>query len=890
MSVAPGTRLGPYEVIAPLGAGGMGEVYKARDARLDRPVAIKVLLERHAENPAMRERFEREARAISALAHPGICTLHDMGEHEGTHFLVMEYLEGETLAARLARGPLPIEQVLSLGIGIAGALAAAHGSGVVHRDLKPGNIMLTKAGPKLLDFGLARLHAASQGIADPTVAETEQGPLTERGSIMGTLQYMAPEQLEGREADARSDIFALGCVLYEMASGRQAFGGPTQASVIGAILHDEPTPFELAAPLAPAALDRLVRACLAKDHDARWQSAADLAVELGWIQTNQPGGTTPAPRPALRVWPWVVAATATLVAAGAVTGLLAHRGGSAGRLPKWAGGTLTLLTSDPGYQAEPTFSPDGETIAYVSDRDGNFEIYMQQVSGGPAVNLTHNPAADIQPAFSPDGRQIAFVSDRGGASVVFVAAPSLPLVGGDIWVMPALGGAARRVAMAGNFPSWSPDGRQIVFVYGTFRQSRIATVPADGGTPEDVKVTGLPLDRFFYPSYSSDGRWLVFQNGDAVCLVPATGGEAHQIASGERPTWGPESKSIVFTSCEPGKNRTLWQVPFDPGNGRLLGEPQPITFGGGPDVGAAVSRDGRSIVFAALDESLNLEQLPFDAEAGHATGPPRPLTRGANRIAFFDPSPDGRSVAFGAERGAVPHIWRVDPPAPPAQLTLDPHFGDGDPQWCPDGTAIAFIRGAEGDPVDSELWLMAPDGAAPRRLLANAVNYAFVDSRRILVQTGVDDLSWLDVASGTKQLIAGVKARALFAVDPTGQWLAFQALESGTVEIAAVRLAGGAPPIVVTPGTQAFHPSFSPSGRWLYFQPNHKNVFRVPGPAQQWRSAPAERVTDFPESGLYLDDPKVSRDGRSLFYTRGHRSANLWLLQLAPPSAVAVAP
>jgi serine/threonine protein kinase len=221
VTLSAGTFLGPYQIIEPLGAGGMGEVYKAKDTRLGRSVAIKVLLGHHAEDPAMRERFEREARAISALSHPSICTLHDIGEHEGTHFLVMEYLEGETLAARLARGPMPLNQVLKLGAEIAVALAAAHGRGIVHRDLKPGNVMLTDGGVKLLDFGLAKLHAASQGIADLTAPETASGPLTEQGAIVGTLQYMAPEQLEGKEADARSDIFAFGCLVSSIgAAGR----------------------------------------------------------------------------------------------------------------------------------------------------------------------------------------------------------------------------------------------------------------------------------------------------------------------------------------------------------------------------------------------------------------------------------------------------------------------------------------------------------------------------------------------------------------------------------------------------------------------------------------------------------------------------------------------
>ncbi|MDD5563700.1 MAG: protein kinase [Thermoanaerobaculaceae bacterium] len=308
--MTPGTRLGPYEIVSPLGTGGMGEVYKAKDTRLGRSVAIKVLLGRHAEDPAMRERFEREAQAISALSHPAICTLHDIGEHEGTHYLVMEYLDGETMAARLARGPLPLEEALELGREIAAALAAAHDRGIVHRDLKPGNVMLTKGGPKLLDFGLAKLHAASHGLVDPAARETVAGPLTERGEILGTLQYMAPEQLEGGEADARSDIFAFGCLLYEAISGRSPFAGRSRAGVIAATLKETPARLSQPGREIPPAVDGIIRHCLDKDPAQRFQSMRDLAFDLAaWSGGPSPSrrgdaGETPRRRVMLVVLPF----------------------------------------------------------------------------------------------------------------------------------------------------------------------------------------------------------------------------------------------------------------------------------------------------------------------------------------------------------------------------------------------------------------------------------------------------------------------------------------------------------------------------------------------------------------------------------------------------------
>src|ERR1700687_3881009 len=284
MPILPGRRLGPYEILSAIGAGGMGEVYRARDTRLDRIVAIKVLPTHLADRSDLRDRFEREARTIASLNHPHICTLHDIGQQDGIDYLVMEYLEGETLAQRLLKGSLPVEQVLKYAIEIADALDKAHRKGVTHRDLKPGNIMLTKSGTKLLDFGLAKLK---QEIAPANVPLSELptaiDPLTAEGTILGTLQYMAPEQLEGKEVDARTEIFAFGVVVYEMATRKRAFGGESQASVISAIMSSEPAPMSSLQPMTPPALDRVVKRCLAKEPEERWQSANDLTNELEWI-------------------------------------------------------------------------------------------------------------------------------------------------------------------------------------------------------------------------------------------------------------------------------------------------------------------------------------------------------------------------------------------------------------------------------------------------------------------------------------------------------------------------------------------------------------------------------------------------------------------------------
>jgi eukaryotic-like serine/threonine-protein kinase len=307
MTVAAGTRLGPYEILAPIGAGGMGEVYRARDTRLDRTVAVKVLPSHLSENAEHKRRFEREARAISALSHPHICSLHDVGHQDGIDYLVMEYVEGETLSERLVKGPLSTEQLFRYGIEMADALDKAHRQGIVHRDLKPGNVILTRSGVKLLDFGLAKvreLDEAPGGLSVSLLAtrtSADRSPLTAKGTILGTFQYMAPEQLEGKEADARSDIFAFGAILYEMATGQKAFTGNTQASLIGAILHTEPPPISSVQPVAPPALDRVVKTCLAKDPEDRWQTAHDVMLQLRAIaETSSQGSVTAATVPVRR--------------------------------------------------------------------------------------------------------------------------------------------------------------------------------------------------------------------------------------------------------------------------------------------------------------------------------------------------------------------------------------------------------------------------------------------------------------------------------------------------------------------------------------------------------------------------------------------------------------
>ena len=508
----------------------------------------------------------------------------------------------------------------------------------------------------------------------------------------------------------------------------------------------------------------------------------------------------------------------------------------------------------------------------------------------------------MQPAFSPDGRWIAFVSTRQSRHPLAYHAPRLPLMGGDVWVMPALGGVPRRIVEDGNFPAWSPDGRNVYFLTGTWFRSEIRRVPASGGAPETlpIRLPGNVRTPFFLsPSLSPDGRWLAFcgSSPERVYVVSTAGGEARRAAAGGYPVFSADGTSLVYVSAERGKNRGVWRLPFDTTLGTPSGAASPLTFGTGEQAGVALSHDGTKLAVASPDRSVNLEAVPFDADGAGVRGAPVPLTRGSHRVNFFGPSPDARSVVFVDERGAASHLWRVDQGGPePFQLTLDPEFQDTFPRWSPDGRTIAFSRrpyaaaspgGANPDagPADGgDLWLISADGASPRTAgVSPGARPVWVDADTLIAfQPSPPGYARLELASRKVTPVLEKKdAMPIFDVSQDGRWLVGQSTEHDSVDILAVPLDGSEQPrYVVSAPTADYHPFFSPSGRWLYYHAEHKNIFRVPGPAQGWRAAPAEQVTRFPERGTYLEEPQISRDGRTLFYARATITGDIWLLRL----------
>ena len=577
MSISRGTRLGPYEIQSVLGAGGMGEVYGAMDTRLGRRVAIKVLPAARAADPERRRRFEQEARAVSALNHPHICTLFDIGSsapgpgaEPPVEYLVMEWVDGETLAQRIGRGALPVGDVLRYGAQMADALAAAHSAGIVHRDLKPANVMLTKAGVKLLDFGLAKLlPAAAVGPGNLTTMAPAASPVTADGVVLGTVPYMAPEQVEGKEADARSDLFALGAVLYEMATGRRAFEGKSAASVMAAVLERDPPPLSTAAPLAPPALERLVRKCLAKDPSARWQTAADLADELRWISSDDhvsashgtPGGAGARRRPNLGVAALAVGVLA-LASVAAVAAWLRPRESPAPQAESVVAPprVTPFMTSD-SVERQPAWSPAGNLIAYVSDKAGNNDIWICDPAGANPINLTANaPGDDAFPAWSPDGQQLAFYSERDG---------------GGIFTMGALGAGVRKVTSVK--PSvlytfglqWASDSSLVHTNFDADGRKQVYRVPSRGGDPSCLTCGLVGIAGGQSGQLSASGKLLAFtsiqKSGHDPPFTFSTsplGRSTHSRRSPQHPAGPTEIVSLIFASSREG-TPDLWQIPVE---------------------------------------------------------------------------------------------------------------------------------------------------------------------------------------------------------------------------------------------------------------------------------------------------------------------------------------
>jgi eukaryotic-like serine/threonine-protein kinase len=697
MSLDAGTRLGPYEVVAPLGAGGMGEVYRAKDTRLDRTVAIKVLPAHLADNPELRQRFEREARAVSSLNHPHICVLHDIGRQDGIDFLVMEYLEGETLAARLARGALPIEALLECARQIAQALAAAHRKGVSHRDLKPSNVMLTKTGAKLLDFGLAKVGPVA-GPQGPGVSlsmlPTHALDITQKGTVLGTFQYMSPEQVQGKDADTRSDIFAFGAVLYEMATGRKAFEGKSPASVIGAIMDSEPPPISTLQPASPPLLDQLVRKCLEKDPEKRWQSALDMASALGWVRPSEPA-LTPLAAGASR---WKVLATAAALATlAAFTLAIIHFRETPPEV------RTTRFFIEPPEESQfvfhPQVSPDGRLVAMtVATEKGRRRQLAVRSLDSLTTQLLPGSEDGSWPFWSPDSRSLGFYA--GGRLKRIEIGGGLPQT-----VCDASGGSI-------TYGTWSRDG---VIVFAT-RESGTLRVAAAGGVPAPLPAAPGEIRRA--PHFLPDGRHYLFLGEDRQGRLGVYVGSLEEPESTRLlDSFSAAHFAPAAEDSEQGhllflRENTLMAQPFDAARRRLFGEPFSVADAV-PSISLqpyfSVSANGVLAYRTGSDGDRDIQLVWFDREGrAQATGP-------TARVFDLGLSPDDRRVAFSeGDLDRPTDIWLLEW-AGNVRSKLTFHSAqDSHPVWSPDGSRIAFASSRDG-PLN--LYMKTASGAGDEELL-----------------------------------------------------------------------------------------------------------------------------------------------------------------------------
>jgi Tol biopolymer transport system component len=789
MSLSQGTKLGPYEILGPLGAGGMGEVYRARDTRLDRTVAVKVLPANLSSDPNLRQRLEREARAVSKLSHPNICTLHDIGHQDGMDFLVMELVEGETLEQRLMKGPLPTEQTVRYAAQIADALARAHKQGITHRDLKPANVMLTKAGAKLMDFGLAKQAEKAPLAAALTEMTMEQSKLTGEGTIVGTFQYMAPEQLEGKEADARTDVFALGEVIYEMATGKPAFAGKSRASLIASILTNEPPPITQLQPMSPPALERVIRRCLAKDPEERWQSASDLASELNWIL--EAGSSASVAVPALRGKgtsrsAWISAAVAGVAALAFAILYFWH--------PEQARFPIRTFIPPPEDSAfiffgdaagPPVLSPDGRNLVFLAaSQSGAPRLYLRPLDSLEAHPLPGTENA-MFPFWSPDGRMVGFFADgklkttdiQGGGAIPICDAPN------------SRGG------------SWAPDG---TILFAPEFRSALYRVPAAGGTP--VQVTRMDEAKHTshrWPFFLPDGKHFLYlainhQNpqdeNDAIYYASLDGKEnrllVHTFSDGQY-----ASGFLLYL-----RNGVLEAQRFSPESGQLKGDPNPVVSGVTEDGSTwrgifTVSANGMLVYSGGAQSQTQLAWFDRSGKQMETVGEKFPGVSGGNMRL----SPGGDRIALALE-GTVTDIWVMDVArGVRTRLTFGP-VGNNNPVWSPDGKWVAYNtitrhgttinrRPAAGGGEE----LVFPEGDTLRTLSDWSP-----DGKYLLYEKGALGTRqeiWAAPLSGDQKPFPVVPPGAFYSnsprFSPDGKWVAYQSNESGRVEIYVVPFRGG---------------------------------------------------------------------------------------------------
>jgi serine/threonine protein kinase/Tol biopolymer transport system component len=864
-----GRTLAHYRVLEYIGGGGMGVVYKAEDLRLARTVALKFLPPELTRDPDAKARFLQEARSASVLDHPNICTIHEVGEtDDGRLYLAMPSYDGETLRRRIERAPIPIDEAIDIAEQIARGLAKAHRGGIVHRDIKPANIMVTSDGVvKILDFGLAKLVGAAA--------------ITRTGSSVGTPAYMSPEQARGEDVDHRTDLWSFGIVLYEMVAGRRPFRGEHDQAVIYGILNETPKPLSEVRSEAPPELGKIAEGLLAKDPGDRYPTADGPLGDLRALrnQTMTTTVRTQPDRPAQRrSRPWMWAAAVALAAVAALAAFYANRarrGRAEGAVPLSV--SFSRLTDQEGRESFPTLSPDGRSLLYVKAVDGNADIYLQRVGGGNPLDLTHDSAMDdTQPAFSPDGQQIAFRSEREG---------------GGLFVMGATGESVRRLTEFGYNPAWAPDGRRIVFATEGVADPLQRRQTSQLWVMDLAAGRKVPVGRgdAVQPSWSPHGQRIAYWGipaGSARRLlwtIPAAGGPPTQVTNDEHinwdPIWSPDGRYLYYVSDRSG-SMNIWRVPIDEASGRVLGEPQPVSPSSQPVGLLSIARDGRRIVYATDESKSNLERWQLDP-AMQVAGKFQPVTQGSRAVRSAAVSPDGKWIAFDTSSPQEDlFVVRTDGSGQ-RQLTNDLEK-DRIPQWFPDGSRILFYSDRGGR---YRAWTIRPDGSEQQSIPHGTADALYnpipsPDDRRFVASLGFRSAALIDPARTGPGRIEELPAPAPGQVFSATSWSPDGAYLAGTLEQPD---GSGIPGVVVYSFASRRFERLTEAGtipRWLH--DSRTLLYLREGRIHlcDLRSKVSRLLLEPPQSFLFTS-VSVGPDDRAIYAVRSTDQGDVWMLTLA---------